>query len=105
MQIKWTDNAKDDLNQIRRYLRQSVSPAYAKKVTQEIKDEVSSLIASPGKGTYVAELENLNLTDYRQLLAHQNRIIFERTAEVFYVHAVCHTSMNLQSLLMRRVLK
>lgn len=105
MQIEWTDNAKDDLNQLRRYLKQNVSPAYAKKVTQEIKDEVSSLIASPNKGTYVAELGNLNMTDYRQLLAHQNRIIFERTAEVFYVHAVCHTSMNLQSLLMRRLLK
>lgn len=105
MQIKWTDNAKDDLNQIRLYLMQNVAPADAKKVTQTIKDEVSSLIASPSKGTYVAELKNLKLTDYRQLLADQNRIIFERTAEVCYVHAVCHTSMNLQSLLMRRLLK
>lgn len=105
MQIKWTDNAKDDLIQIRLYLQQNVSPAYAKKVTQEIKDEVASLIASPGKGSYVAELENLKLTDYRQLLAHQNRIIFERTPAAYYVHAVCHTSMNLQSLLMRRLLK
>lgn len=105
MQIKWTDNAKDDLNQIRLYLGQNVSPAYAKKVTQEIRDEVRSLLASPSTGTYVAELENLNLTDYGQLLAHQNRIIVERSAEVFYVHVVCHTSMNLQSLLMRRLLK
>jgi plasmid stabilization system protein ParE len=105
MPIKWTDNAKDDLNQIRLHLKQNVSPAYAKKVTQEIKDEVNSLIASPSKGSYVAELENLRLTDYRQLLADQNRIIFERTTEIFYIHAVCHTSMNLQSLLMRRLLK
>lgn len=105
MQIKWTDNARHDLNQIRLFLKRNVSPACSKKVTQEIRDEVSSLLASPSEGTYVAELENLNLTDYRQLLAHQNRIIFERTAEGFYVHAVCHTSMNLQSLLMRRLLK
>ena len=105
MQIKWTDNAKDDLHQIRLYLKQNVSPEYARKVTQEIQKEVSSLITSPNNGTYVAELENLNMTDFRQLLAHQNRIIFERTAEIYYVHVVCHTSMNLQSLLMRRLLK
>lgn len=105
MQIKWTDNAKDDLNQIRLYLKQNVSPEYAKKVTQEIKDEVNSLKTSPSKGTFVAELENLNMTDHRQLLANQNRIIFERTTEIYYIHVACHTSMNLQSLLMRRLLK
>jgi plasmid stabilization system protein ParE len=104
VQIKWTDKAKDDLNQIRLYLKQNVSPEYAKKVTQEIKEEVNSLKTSPGKGTYVAELEKLNMTDHRQLLAHQNRIIFERTTEICYIHVVCHTSMNLQSLLMRRLL-
>jgi hypothetical protein len=53
----------------------------------------------------VAELENLNMTNHRQLLANQNRIIFERTTEIYYIHVVCHTSMNLQSLLMRRLLK
>lgn len=105
MKIQWTDYAKDDLNRIRLYLQQNVSPAYAKKITQEIKNEVNSLISSPNKGTYVAELENLHMTDFRQLLAHQNRIIFERTPGTFYIHLVCHTSMNLESLLMRRLLK
>lgn len=105
MQIKWTDSAKDDLQQIRRYLKQNVSPEYARKVTQEIREAVNSLKATPNKGTLVAELENLSMTNHRQLLAGQNRIIFERTADVCYIHIVCHTTMNLQSLLMRRLLK
>lgn len=105
VQIKWTDAARDDLNQIRLYLKQNVSPEYARKVTQEIKEEVNSLKTTPDKGTFVAELENLSMTNHRQLLANQNRIIFERTPDVYYVHIVCHTSMNLQSLLMRRLLR
>ncbi|MES2019228.1 MAG: type II toxin-antitoxin system RelE/ParE family toxin [Pseudomonadota bacterium] len=105
MQIKWTDDAKEDLKQIRHYLARNVSPEYAKKITQEIRDEVHSLKAMPSKGTLVVELQNLNMTNHRQLLADQNRIIFERTADIFYIQVVCHTSMNLQSLLMRRLLK
>lgn len=105
MQIEWTDNAKDDLNQIRLYLKQHVSPEYAKKVTQEIKNEINLLKSAPSKGTFVAELQNLNMTEHRQLLANQNRIIFERTSKIYYIHVICHTSMNLQSLLMRRLLK
>lgn len=105
MQIKWTDAAKDDLQQIRLYLKQNVSPENAKKVTEEIRAAVNSLNASPDQGTLVAELENLSMNNHRQLLAKQNRIIFERTLDVFYVHIVCHTSMNFQALLMRRLLK
>ena len=105
MQIKWTDDAKDDLIQIRLYLKKNVSLEYAQKVTQEIKDEINSLKTTPNKGTYVAELEKLNMSSYRQLLAGQNRIIFEKVADVYHIHVVCHTSMNLQSLLMRRLLR
>ncbi|NHZ99730.1 type II toxin-antitoxin system RelE/ParE family toxin [Massilia sp. CCM 8734] len=103
--IKWTEPAKDDMVRIRLYLKQNVSAEFARKVTQEIKIAVDSLRNLPGKGTFVPELDDLNMPDFRQMFAGQNRIIFERTKDIFYIHLVCHTSMNLESLLMQRHLK
>lgn len=43
MKIIWTQYALNDLHDIRSYLKQSESPAFVKKVTQEILAEVNSL--------------------------------------------------------------
>ncbi|WP_348699338.1 hypothetical protein [Duganella fentianensis] len=50
----------------------------------------------------VDELAALGLPQFRQILAGQNRIIYEQRAQVLYVHLVCHTSMDLAALLARR---
>lgn len=105
MKIEWTDSAKEDVVQIRHYLKAHHSPEYASKVIKAIRDEVGSLKAQQHKGTYVAELQELHMPSFRQLLAGQNRIIVEHTADVCYVHIVCHTSMNLKSLLMKRLVR
>jgi plasmid stabilization system protein ParE len=104
MKIIWTDAARDDLLEIREYLKRSQSPAFVQKVTEEIRDEVGALKDWPSKGTYVQELEELQLDQYRELLAGQHRIIFERASEAFYVHIVCHASRDLEALLRRRLL-
>jgi hypothetical protein len=80
------------------------SAAFVKKVIEQIRDEVGSLKDRPSKGIYVKELEELQLDQYRELLTGQHRIIFERASEAFYIHIVCHTSRNLESLLRRRLL-
>lgn len=106
MKIVWTDSAKRDLTDIRDFLKSSESLQFASKITQEIRDEVATLKEWPKhKGTYVKELEELNLPQYRQLLAGQHRIIFERSEnETCYIHLVCHTSRDLEAVLRRRLL-
>ncbi|MBA5689613.1 type II toxin-antitoxin system RelE/ParE family toxin [Rugamonas apoptosis] len=106
MKIVWTEAAKHDLMDIRDFLRHSESPRFAIRVTKEIRDEVATLKEWPKyKGIFVKELEELNLSQYRQLLAGQHRIIFERGgADVCYIHLVCHTSRDLEALLRRRLL-
>jgi plasmid stabilization system protein ParE len=84
MNIIWTDAARDDLLEIREYLKRSQSPAFVKKVTEQIRDEVGSLKDWPSKGIHVQ--------------------VFERAGEAFYVHIVCHTSRDLEALLRRRLL-
>jgi len=104
MNIIWTNAARDDVLEIRAYLKLYQSPAFVKKVTEQIRDEAGSLKDWPSKGTYVPELEELQLDQYRELLAGQHRIIFERASEAFYIHIVCHTSRDLEALLRRRLL-
>ena len=80
------------------------SSGFAKKVTEQIRDEVGSLKDWPSKGVYVRELEELQLDQYRELLAGQHRIVFERSSEAFFIHIVCHASRDLEALLRRRLL-
>jgi plasmid stabilization system protein ParE len=106
MNIVWTDAAKTDLMDLRDFLKKTDSLQLADKITNEVRDEVATLKAWPKfKGTYVKELEDLNLSQYRQLLAGQNRIIFERVGnDTCYIHLVCHTSRDLEAVLRRRLL-
>jgi len=104
MDIIWTDAARDDLLEIRDSLKLHQSPAFVRKVTEQIRDEVGSFKDWPSKGIYVRELEELQLDQYRELLAGRHRIIFERASEAFYVHIVCHASRDLEALLRRRLL-
>jgi plasmid stabilization system protein ParE len=104
MNIIWTHAARDDLLEIREHLKLHQPPTFVKKVTEQIRDEVGSLKDWPTKGVYVKELAELQLEQYRELLAGQHRIIFERGSEAFYVHIVCHTSRDLEALLRRRLL-
>lgn len=105
MKIIWTQYALNDLHDIRSYLKESESPAFVKRVTQEILAEVNSLKEWETKGTFVPELEDLHLTTHRQLLAGQNRIIIERGDDGnVYVHMIAHTSRDLEALIRRRLL-
>jgi len=104
MKIVWTQNALDDLKDIRSYLKTSESPAFVKKLTQDILDDVNSLKEWHTKGTFIPELEDLHLTMHRQLLTGQNRIIIERADDVVYVHMIAHTRRDLEALIRRRLL-
>lgn len=104
MKIIWTQNALNDMQDIREHLKVNESPTFIKKVTQEILNEVKSLKEWNTKGTLVPELEDLHLTTHRQLLAGQNRIIIERGQDVIYIHMIAHTSRDLEALIRRRLL-
>ncbi|MBW3501677.1 MULTISPECIES: type II toxin-antitoxin system RelE/ParE family toxin [unclassified Janthinobacterium] len=105
MKIIWTQYALNDLQDIRSYLKQSESLAFARKVTQEILAEVSSLKDWNIKGSFVPELEDLHLTTHRQLLAGQNRIIIEYGHnDIVHVHMIAHTNRDLEALIRHRLL-
>lgn len=104
MRIVWTDHAIDDVTAIREYLLENESPSFVEKVTEQILGEVASLSIWPNKGVLVPELEDLQLINFRQLLAGQHRIIIERAPhDTCYIHIVAHTTRNLGALIRRRL--
>jgi plasmid stabilization system protein ParE len=102
MNIQWTDAAKDDVLEIAQYLTQHAGKTVAAKITKSILNEVASLKLWPNKGFFINELQDLNLVNYRELLAGNYRIIIERGLGIFYIHLVCHTSRDLRGLLSNR---
>lgn len=105
MKIIWTQYALDDLQDIRFYLKQNESLAFARKVMQEILAGVKSLKDRNIKGTFVPELEDLHLMTHRQLLAGQHRILIEYGYnDIIYIHMLAHTSRDLEALIRRRLL-
>ncbi|MFZ4874943.1 type II toxin-antitoxin system RelE/ParE family toxin [Janthinobacterium sp. Mn2066] len=79
MKIVWTDAAQRDLLDSCEFWKDTQSLQFAIQLTQEIREEVATLTKWPKhQGSYVKEFEERHLPRYRQLLAGQNRIIFER---------------------------
>lgn len=70
-----------------------------------IKDSVNTLKTFPLGGNVPEALERLNLTQYRQVVSGMNKIIYEVRQEVIYIHIVCDTRKDMQSLLTRRLLR
>lgn len=90
--------------ELRAHPKMHRSAAFVNKVIEHIRDEVGSLKDWPSKGVHVRELEELQLGQYRELPAGRQRIIVERAGDAFYIHVVCHTGRDLESLLRRRLL-
>lgn len=59
----------------------------------------------PGAGRIPLELESLGISQYRQVLAGMNRMIYEWADDAVYIHLVCDTRRDLQALLMKRIVR
>lgn len=103
--VVFLDSAEQDLKELKTYLirhfgKVTWSASYAK-----IKASVTNLQSFPLMGKVPEELESLNLTQYRQIISGMNRIIYEVRQQTIYIHIVCDTRKDMQSLLTRRLLR
>ena len=85
---------------VRNFGKDAWQASYAK-----IKDAVNTIGTFPLGGNVPEELERLNLTQYRQVIAGMNRIIYEVRQEITYIHIVCDTRKDMKSLLTKRLLR
>ncbi|MBE0473929.1 type II toxin-antitoxin system RelE/ParE family toxin [Rhodoferax sp.] len=105
MKIVFLASAELDLQDLRAYIVKDFSAATWQKTFKQIKASVRNLASFPLLGTVPDELQTLNLTQYRQVLSGQNRIIYEVRQETIYIHLVVDARRDLLSFLLRRLVR
>ena len=98
-------SAEQDLRDLRTYLLKNSGADTWQGSLNKTKAAVENLKTFPFSGVTPDALEQINLTQYRQVLAGQNRIIYELRQRIVYIHIVADTRRDMQSVLMRRLLR
>lgn len=98
-------SAEDDLHEIRRYVVSRFGQSTWAQTYSGLKQTIRRLADYPLTGSLVDELRELTMPQFRQALSGSNRVIYQVTDEVIYVHVVCDSRMDLTTLLHRRLLR
>ncbi len=104
-QVVFLKSAELDLKELRSYMIRNFDQAAWHASYAKIKDAVNTIGTFPLGGHVPEELERLNLTQYRQVIAGMNRIIYEVRREIIYMHIVCDTRKDMKSILARRFVR
>lgn len=103
MNVVFLESAEADLKDLKRYIVQNFGQAVWQSTYGKIRDAAAMIARHPKLGRVPPELESLNMAQYRQVVSGMNRIIYELREDATYVHIVCDTRRDLQSLLLRRI--
>ena len=98
-------SAELDLKELKSYLVKNFGKDAWQVSYSKIQEAVGTLKTFPLGGKIPEELDKLNLTQYRQVISGMNRIIYEVRQVTIYIHMVCDTRKDMQSLLTKRLLR
>ena len=105
MDVVFLRSAERDLMELKDYVLSNFGKIAWRTSYKKIKDAVGRLKKFPLEGRVPDELASLNVTQYRQAVAGMNRVISEVRGPTLYIHIVCDTRKDMQSLLTRRLLR
>lgn len=97
--------AEADLRELRRYVGHRFGRKAWAQTLRSLRHAFGRIAAHPGSGRVPDELVPLGLSQYRQVLAAANRVIYERRAKLAHVHVVCDARRDLKTVLMRRLIE
>lgn len=96
--------AEDDLIEIIEYYF-AVNAEFSKKIFRAIENKIRTLKTFPNRGRIVPELEKQNITDYRELIEGNYRIIYSIQEEVVFIHTIIDSRRNLEDILIKKLLR
>ncbi|GAB4399495.1 MAG: hypothetical protein OHK0048_13020 [Rhodoferax sp.] len=105
MRVVLLAGAEQDLKDLRAYIVKNFSRQTWQASYEHIKASIRNLATFPYLGKIPDELEALQLTQYRQILAGQNRVIYEVRQNTVLVHVIMDTRRDMASFLMARLLR
>ena len=105
MRVVFLPGAEQDLRDIRQYVLKKFGPQAWADTLARLRVTTGTLKDFPLSGAVPDELADLGSERYRQLLSGKNRVIYEPTADLVYIHIVCDVRRDLRGLLARRLLR
>ena len=105
MKVVILESAEADLVALRSYIVKNFSTGTWRTTYSKLKQAIRNLAMFPQLGGIPGELESLNLTQYRQILAGKNRIIYEVRHDAVYVHLIVDVRRDLKEVLMQRLVR
>jgi addiction module RelE/StbE family toxin len=90
MKIEWTETARADLREIRRFIARD-SKQYAKRMIERIRVVVEAVSHNPEGGHWLPEIE---ARDIREIYVANYRIIYRTTPGLIQVLTVLHGSRD-----------
>ncbi len=105
MKVYFLAGAEEDLKDLRRHILRNFGDAVWRESYRKIKESVTLLQSAPQSGFIPGELGDLNPSQYRQIISGMNRILYEIRGDALYIHLVCDSRRDMQTLLSRRLLR
>src|SRR5438045_1749774 len=102
--VEWTATAATDLEQIIAFIARE-SPLNAAQVYRRIRKRANTLRGFPERGHLVPELEQLEITSYREISIAPYRILYRIQESTVLVLAVLDGRRDLRQLLSERLLR
>lgn len=105
MKIRYTDGARSDLRQLRRYVLGRFDAATWSRTLAELRNRVALLADQPRLGTVPRELEELGIDRYLELAVGRNRLIYELRTDIVFIVLVVDHRRDFRAVLARRLLE
>jgi toxin ParE1/3/4 len=103
-QVRLTDDAAADLDDLYTYIAQNDSLGNADSVLTRIEGVLASLAKNPKRGVFPPELLELGIREYREVFFKPYRIIYRSIGRTVYVYLIVDGRRDMQSLLKRKLL-
>jgi len=104
-QILITDEAQKDIEDIYDYIAKKDVPENAEYVLNQLEELILSLDVRPERGHYPVELSRQGIKEYREVLFKPYRIIYEIVGSKVVVHLCIDGRRDMNTLLVRRILR
>ena len=100
-QVLWTEAATLDLAEIVAYIAIE-SPMQARRVLSKIRQDASNLQMFPKRGRVVPELQDVGLTQWRELIVRPWRVLYRIDEGRVLVEVVLDSRRDAEALLLER---
>lgn len=104
LNVVWTFGASSDLKNIVAYIARDKKET-AKRIYWMIKEKCESLAFFPEQGTTITELEELNITKYRQFVVDVWKILYIKEDNQLVIMALFDSRRDLEKIIFDKLIE